>query len=61
MRPTALRSLWPAMPTTIVAKIRGAMIDLIMRMKIKLSGRSWAPISGKIVPMSRPRPIPIKM
>src|SRR5207247_7782424 len=47
------------MPTTRVAKISGAMIDLIRRRKIVLSGVNARAKSGESHP--KPRPIPIPM
>ena len=54
MRPTCLRFGWPAIPTTSVANSSGAMIVLIIRMKIWLRSRIPTPTAGKSWPISAP-------
>ena len=57
MRPTWRRLGCPAMPTTSVANSSGAMIVLIIRMKIWLSSRSATALPGKSWPTSAPTTI----
>ena len=61
-RPTRfMSSPWPAMPTTSVAKISGAMIDLIIRRKICENGRNDWDRSGRKYPISVPITIEIRI
>ena len=63
MRPIALMSPAPAMPCTSVAKISGAMIDLIIRRKTLLKMAIPCPASGKNWPTRIPatRPMTIQL
>src|SRR5258708_6664843 len=61
MRPTCRMSPVPAMPMTSVAKISGAMIDLIrLRNRID-NGRIAIPHSGRSAPSSTPAMRPMKI
>src|SRR5438552_1853256 len=61
MRPTWRMSPVPAMPMTSVAKIKGAMIDLIRLRKRIDRGRNAVPYSGQSQPMSTPMARPMKI
>jgi len=61
MRPIALAEPEPAMPTTRVANSRGAMIDLIMRMKMFETGVRSLAWSGKKWPKAMPTTMAIKI
>ena len=61
-RPTRfMSSPWPAMPTTRVAKMSGAISDLIIRRKMVESGLSSWENSGNAQPTSVPRTIAIRI
>ena len=61
-RPTRfMSSPWPAMPTTSVAKMSGAISDLIIRRKMVESGLSSCDASGNAHPTSVPRTIEIRI
>ena len=61
MRPTCRMSPVPAMPMTSVAKISGAMIDLIRFRKSIDSGRNAMPHVGQSQPTSTPTARPMKI
>ena len=61
-RPTRfMSSPWPAMPTTSVAKMSGAISDLIIRRKMVESGLSCWDASGNAQPTSMPTTIEIRI
>src|ERR1051326_6076399 len=59
--PTCFRFPWPAMPTTSVAKINGAMMDLMRRRKMELSGLRVTAAPGASHPTVSPIAIPMKI
>src|SRR5258707_7833439 len=59
IRPTFLRSPPPAIPTTRVEKISGAMIDLIRLRKMSRRKKILLPQSGLSQPMIPPNTNPI--
>src|SRR6266404_3226845 len=61
IRPTFFRSPPPAIPTTRVEKISGAMIDLIRLRKISRRKKILLPQSGLSQPMIPPNTKPIKI
>ena len=61
MRPIALRSPVPAMPTTSVEKSSGAMIILIIRRNTSAIGLMATPQVGHTRPMTMPRTSPMKI
>ena len=61
-RPTRfMSSPWPAMPMTRVAKMSGAMSDLIIRRKIVESGLRLVASSGASHPTSAPITMEIRI
>src|SRR3954467_10726581 len=61
IRPTFLRSPPPAMPTTRVEKIRGAMIDLMRLRKMSRRTKRLFPHSGWTYPSTPPATRPIRI
>ncbi len=61
MRPTLLRSPWPAMPVTSVASIKGATMVLINRRKMSLKTRRLIASAGASKPSSAPATIATKI
>src|SRR5689334_5532302 len=61
MRPTWRRLPCPAIPTTSVAKMSGAMIDRMSRRKIVLNGLSDAAAPGASQPTTSPAAMPTKI
>src|SRR5438093_7937743 len=61
MRPIALRSPVPAIPTTSVENSSGAMIILIIRRNASARGRIATPKFGKMAPTTTPATRPMKI
>ena len=61
IRPTCFKLLWPAMPTTRVAKIKGATRVFIKRRKILAKRSISSENAGKSIPTSMPSTMALKI
>ncbi len=61
MRPMVFTLPEPAIPYTSVPKINGAMMDLIRRRKMLLSGASFTATCGAVSPSAMPAAMPMKI